>query len=178
VNCIGAQIRSLQEMWRLLRTGVEVLKHGRRGAPKFKTLFCDANMTKLYWRSQGSRPDTDLDNLPEDASYYPTLLDATAPASALALGVDVTAAPLSSNTARLPFGGKTNAERVLYIRDIKEVGTDALCDNFSQTYGVHAPLCDLTPSQHLRICVRSSVHKCWSDPASVFHRCARTARAR
>jgi hypothetical protein len=173
---VCAQIRSLQEMWRLLRTGVEVLKHGRRGAPKFKTLFCDANMTKLYWRSQGSRPDTDLDNLPEDASYYPTLLDATAPASALALGVDVTAAPPSSNTARLPFGGKTNAERVLYIRDIKEVGTDALCGNLSQAD--RGSRCDLTPSQHLRICVRSSVHKRWTDLASLFHRCARTARAR
>lgn len=117
-------------MYRLLRDGVEILKHGRRGAPKFKTLFCDANMTKLYWRAQGSRPDGNLDNLAEDASYYPTLLDPTAPAASLALGVDVTAATPSSGAPRLPFGGKSNADRVLYIRDIKEVrvwGVGGMC---------------------------------------------------
>lgn len=111
-------------MWSLLRDGVEVLKHGRRGNPKFKTLLCDVNLTKLYWRSPGSKPDADQDNLPDDLQYYPTLLDPTAGAAELANGVAPLDSAPTSNTARMPrtaFGTKSNADRVLYIRDIIEV---------------------------------------------------------
>lgn len=113
-------------MWNHLRAGVDILKHGRQGNPKFKTLFCDNNLTKLYWRSQGSKLDPDLDDLPEDASYYPTLLDPAAPASALAAGVAPVCPTPSGGTSRLarkPFGAKSNADRVLYIRDIMEVSS-------------------------------------------------------
>jgi hypothetical protein len=113
-------------MWNHLRAGVDILKHGRQGNPKFKTLFCDNNLTKLYWRSHGSKLDPDLDDLPEDASYYPTLLDPAAPASALAAGVAPVCPTPSGSTSRLarkPFGAKSNADRVLYIRDILEVSS-------------------------------------------------------
>ena len=125
-------------MWNRLRGGVEVLKHGRRGNPKFKSLLCDVNMTKLYWRSPGSKVDADQDNLPEDLQYHPTLLDPHAGATELANGI----APQDAlsggggtggaagggggahhhhTTKRTAFGAKSNADRVLYIRDIIEV---------------------------------------------------------
>ena len=128
---VCVQLHTLLDMWNLLREGVEVLKHGRRGNPKFKTLLCDVNLTKLYWRSQGSRADPDMDNLPEDASYYPTLLDPSATAAVLTKGVAPSEVPTSSttNAHRLstPFGTKSNADRVLYIRDIVEVSQVATC---------------------------------------------------
>ena len=111
-------------MWRLLRTGVEVLKHGRRGSPKFKTLLCDVHLTKLYWRSAGSKADPDQDDLPEDLRYYPTLLDSSASSAELAHGISPIEFMPSSNTSRMgrtPFGAKSNADRVLYIRDILAV---------------------------------------------------------
>lgn len=117
-------------MWRLLRSGVEVLKHGRRGNPKFKTLLCDVNLTKLYWRSQGSKADPDQDDLPEDLRYHPTLLDPTAGSAELCHGVSPLESMPTSNTSRLarkPFGAKSNADRVLYIRDIVAVSILFLC---------------------------------------------------
>jgi hypothetical protein len=118
-------------MWNLLRNGVEVLKHGRRGNPKFKTLLCDVNLTKLYWRSPGSKADPDMDNLPEDLRHYPTLTDPTAGVSALAKGASTDNDAVHSTTAAAAaanhkhkisaFGTKSNVDRVLYIRDIVEV---------------------------------------------------------
>ena len=37
-------------MYNLLSSGVEVLKHGRKGKPKSRYLYCDYDMTKLFWR--------------------------------------------------------------------------------------------------------------------------------
>lgn len=108
-------------MWKLLRVGVDVLKHSRRGAPKYKTLLCDVNLTKLYWRSQGSKPDKDLDNLPEDLNYYPTLQDPSYQSTVLSTGVNPAETAHASHSSRLKFRAKSNSERVLYIRDIIEV---------------------------------------------------------
>jgi hypothetical protein len=36
-------------MWQLLRTGIIVLKHGRSGRPKRRTLYCDDNLQVLYY---------------------------------------------------------------------------------------------------------------------------------
>lgn len=113
-------------MWRLLRSGVEVLKHGRRGNPKFKTLLCDVNLTKLYWRSQGSKADPDQDDLSDDIRYHPTLLDSSAGSAELAHGIS----PLdvhNSSGRRKQFGTKSNADRVLYIRDIVAVSMCSWC---------------------------------------------------
>jgi hypothetical protein len=37
-------------LWQLLRPGILVLKHGRSGKPKNRTLFCDDNLQVLFWR--------------------------------------------------------------------------------------------------------------------------------
>jgi hypothetical protein len=37
-------------MYDLLSKGVEVLKHGRAGRPKRRSLYCDAELSELYWR--------------------------------------------------------------------------------------------------------------------------------
>ena len=44
------QLGILMRMRELLRTGVEILKHGRGGNPKRRTLYCESDFTKLFWR--------------------------------------------------------------------------------------------------------------------------------
>jgi hypothetical protein len=41
----------LVDMWSLLCKGVEIMKHGRSGRPKQRFLYCDLDMTKLFWRA-------------------------------------------------------------------------------------------------------------------------------
>lgn len=38
-------------MWSILKNGLLIIKHGRSGKPKPKLLFCDDNMTKVFWRA-------------------------------------------------------------------------------------------------------------------------------
>ncbi len=94
-------------MWSLLRSGVEVLKHGRSGKPKFKTLLCDLHMTKLYWRGPGAKPDPDLDDSDAETGDDPTALH---PQHAY-----------HSKQGRRSSYVKTNADRVILIREIAEV---------------------------------------------------------
>ncbi len=93
------QLQLIKSMWALLRGGVEVLKHGRKGKPKFKALFCDVSMAKLYWRVPGSKPDPDLDES-----------DAEPP-----LPVQHRAGNRRSSYV------KTNADRVILFKEILEV---------------------------------------------------------
>jgi hypothetical protein len=59
------QMTQVKKMWNLLREGIEVIKHSKNGKPKPKTLFCDYAMTKLYWRTPGSKPDPQLSSNPD-----------------------------------------------------------------------------------------------------------------
>jgi hypothetical protein len=59
------QMTQIKKMWNLLRDGIEVIKHSKNGKPKPKTLFCDYAMTKLYWRTPGSKPDPQLSSNPD-----------------------------------------------------------------------------------------------------------------
>ena len=55
-----------------------ILKHSKSGKPKAKILFCDVNLTKLYWKPVGSKPDPDMDNTEEDRILHPELYSVTA----------------------------------------------------------------------------------------------------
>ena len=60
------QLNIVISMWRLLRSGnVQILKHGRHGRPKLRTLFCNKWLSMLYWREPGTSIDIELD---EDVS--------------------------------------------------------------------------------------------------------------
>lgn len=48
-------------MWEALCRGVTIYKHGKKGKPKEKLLYCDKAMTTLYWRNPGSKALTELD---------------------------------------------------------------------------------------------------------------------
>jgi hypothetical protein len=48
-NITPQQLHILIRMRDLLRTGVEVLKHGRGGRPKKRILFCESEFKKLCW---------------------------------------------------------------------------------------------------------------------------------
>ena len=56
-NITPQQLNILIRMRELLRSGVEVLKHGRGGRPKRRILYCESDFTKLFWRhvADGSR---------------------------------------------------------------------------------------------------------------------------
>jgi len=48
------------KMYDMLRAGVEVIKHSKTGNPKLRKLFCDVDMTRLYWREEkGTAADID-----------------------------------------------------------------------------------------------------------------------
>lgn len=49
-NITPQQLQILLRMRELLRTGVDVLKHGRGGRPKKRVLFCESEFSKLCWR--------------------------------------------------------------------------------------------------------------------------------
>lgn len=49
-NITPQQLQILLRMRELLRTGVDVLKHGRGGQPKKRVLFCESEFSKLCWR--------------------------------------------------------------------------------------------------------------------------------
>ena len=49
-NITPQQLQILLRMRELLRTGVDVLKHGRGGKPKKRVLFCESEFSKLCWR--------------------------------------------------------------------------------------------------------------------------------
>lgn len=46
------QRQIVMKMYDMLRNGVEVIKHSKTGNPKLRKLFCDADMTHLYWREE------------------------------------------------------------------------------------------------------------------------------
>jgi hypothetical protein len=49
-NITPQQLHILIRMRDLLRSGVEVLKHGRGGRPKKRILYCESEFKKLFWR--------------------------------------------------------------------------------------------------------------------------------
>ena len=49
-NITPQQLHILIRMRDLLKTGVEVLKHGRGGRPKKRILYCESEFKKLCWR--------------------------------------------------------------------------------------------------------------------------------
>jgi hypothetical protein len=46
------QRQIVMKMYEMLRNGVEVIKHSKTGNPKMRKLFCDPDMTHLYWRDE------------------------------------------------------------------------------------------------------------------------------
>lgn len=49
----NVQQQCIIDMCNILRHGILVLKHGRSGKPKLRTLCCDEALTILYWREVG-----------------------------------------------------------------------------------------------------------------------------
>jgi hypothetical protein len=127
-DCLNRQqLQTIKTMWSLLRAGVEILKHGRSGKPKFKTLLCDVDMTKLYWRQPGSRPDPDLDesDIEVDSLYPGSIVPRSGHHGAL---FAASGAPIKKNK-RISGGRrssilKSNSERVIHFNQIVEVHDD------------------------------------------------------
>ncbi len=126
-------------MWLILREGINVIKHGRKGNPGRKVLFCDFYMTKFYWRSPGSKPDKDDVELFSEHMLPGSLYTSTTFSSDNDLFADTV--PLMSKSysgphepkRRSSFFGTANrrssltkgdADRVLFLKDIVEVRSD------------------------------------------------------
>ena len=48
---IAQQRQLLVDLYKILRNGIQILKHSRNARPKIRNLFTDVNMNKLFWRS-------------------------------------------------------------------------------------------------------------------------------
>mmetsp|Transcript_192 Transcript_192/g.367 ORF Transcript_192/g.367 Transcript_192/m.367 type:complete len:1164 (-) Transcript_192:164-3655(-) len=92
-------------LWQILRTGILVLKHGRSGRPKNRTLYCDDNLRVLFWR--------DADNTGSAAADYQHQ------------DIDRTKA-----TRRSSFNvfSKQDSSREVVLRDVLEVRSDLTTD--------------------------------------------------
>lgn len=114
-------------MWSMLRNGVAMLKHGRNGKPKFKALFCDVNMTKLYWRSPGSKADPDQDDSDVEVdTLYPGSI---VPKNRYHMPKD------TKHNRRTATFTKTDADRVILFREILEVRDDCSTEVMKRSMG-------------------------------------------
>ena len=51
----------VHKLWVILRRGVQAIKHSKSSKPHFRKLYCDVNMTRLFWRdSHEAGNDLDL----------------------------------------------------------------------------------------------------------------------
>lgn len=149
----------IKRMWNILREGIEVTKHSRSGKPKAKKLFCDYAMTKLYWRSSGSKPDPVLsmpprgefeelnnsshnqpisDHHSEDSNYYnPSLLDEPHSSQA-ASNKKERRTTLFSHAFHDPFRrssfSKSDSEREIFFKDILAVSFDGKSEVFARSF--------------------------------------------
>lgn len=130
----------VKTMWLALREGINVIKHGRKGKPSHKTLFCDYYMTKLYWRNPGSKLDKDdLDasmdhDLHAVNSAYTNTTGTSDPDSLQDSGSLFKSKNSSLDVKRRSsFFGSTNrrssltkadSERVLFLKDIVNITHD------------------------------------------------------
>ncbi len=123
-------------MWLTLREGINVIKHGRKGKPSNKTLFCDYYMTKLYWRNPGSKLDKDDQDLNieliHSGSGYtsttfnsdPDFLNDTFPFSRTKTNESRRKSSFFGAGNRRSSLTKADSERVLYLKDIVQVTSD------------------------------------------------------
>jgi len=99
------------------------VKHSRQGKPSRKTLWCDVNMTKLYWRNPGSSSDPEMDNTKDDFDRYPALTSSTDEQNFIRSHSkrkrSSTTSMFTGTASFLPI--KTDQDRMLYLRDISEV---------------------------------------------------------
>ena len=116
----NVQQQSIVDMWTILRKGIQVVKHGRSGKPKYRILSCDEAMTLLYWRE--NRQVTDDHSL--------NSLDMGAGGNNYALpdmshfgGLDHTNTRKSVSRRRSSFSvfSKQDSRREVVIRDVLEV---------------------------------------------------------
>merc|ERR1712196_663016 len=56
------QVSVLSTMWHKLQSGIQILKHGRKGKPKVRMLSCNEKMTTLYWRDLNTRASVILES--------------------------------------------------------------------------------------------------------------------
>eukprot|EP01034_Spumella_vulgaris_P022726 gene22726-28882_t len=137
-DCLNRQqLQTIKTMWSLLRAGVEILKHGRSGKPKFKTLLCDVDMTKLYWREPGSRPDPDQDesDIEVDSLYPGSIVPRSGSHGALhaASGAAPKKSKRSSGGGRRSSILKSNSERVIHFNEIIQVYDDCSSEVFKRS---------------------------------------------
>lgn len=50
IDLIPQQKRFIEDLYGILRQGLQIYKHNMRGRPKIRYLYCDLYMQKIYWR--------------------------------------------------------------------------------------------------------------------------------
>ena len=117
LHLLPQQQRLLLDMGYHMRAGINIIKHGRYGAPKDRVLYCDSITTKLYWRKSGSSAD------PEDLSVS---ID-----EAVAKAVGERKRRRKSSILNV---AKNESDREIYFRDVVEVRDDIQTDVMLRAY--------------------------------------------
>lgn len=104
-------------MWRDLRAGIDIYKHGRSGKPKERVLFCDLSMTKLYWRAPGASLDPDMD----DEALLEDSHDPKRKTSYDDSNHDSSNYRKEKHVNRRSSFAKSDSDRVVYFKDIISV---------------------------------------------------------
>lgn len=111
----------VNDMYKILISGVEVMKYGRSGGPKKRFLFCDGDMTKLFWRATtvAQNPRASLDSI-DTASMSASGWNEKADSSV--------ATKLGPTKKRFFDISKKDSDREIFIKEILQVCDDRKTD--------------------------------------------------
>lgn len=98
-------------MYDILIQGIKIFKHGRSGRPKERYLFCDIDMTILYWRANRS--------------------SSTSPDISITIDDDN---DIKQKKRRSTFFNKQDADRVLYFRNIIQISRNIETNVMKRAY--------------------------------------------
>lgn len=131
------QLSMVVGMYSLLREGIAVRKHSSKAGPQKRFLFCDVNLSVLYWRlpsSSARLPDREEEELVLRAH---TKSKATAAASSsfrssyesggrlsIVGGESERSSTTSSSSSSWSLFGSADKDRMLVLRDVSEVSTE------------------------------------------------------
>jgi hypothetical protein len=109
------QLDMIQVMYGLLRDGIEVIKHGASGSPRERMLYCDEQLTFLYWltRTSGSSANGGRTSAAERRAAEEEMKERAEEEDKIGQS--------GSKHSGLFGWSKTDADRVLLLKDVVDI---------------------------------------------------------
>lgn len=130
------QQQCIVDMFNILHPGILVLKHGRSGKPKLRTLCCDDSLSVLYWREVGQIVNDDRSTQSGDAQGNFQLPDMP-PFSSSFLDQSNPKKSVSRRRSSFSVFSKLDSRREVVLRDVLEVGQVYSGCNFCIYFSFH-----------------------------------------